>query len=94
MPVKLIKRGYKCSVRTDESSYVCEFQIYTDKAESSEKQLAAQVVKELTRELVGKNHHIYFDNFFTGVDLLFSLKKEKIFACGTVRSNRTGLPNL
>jgi len=82
---------YKCWVRADESSYVCEFQIYTGKAESSEKQLGARVVKDLTRELVGKNHHVYFDNFFTGVDLLFSLKKEKIFACGTVRSNRTGL---
>jgi len=46
----------------------------------------------LTRELVGKNHHVYFDNFFTGVDLLLSLKKEKIFAYGTVRLNRTGLP--
>jgi len=45
-----------------------------------------------TRELVGKNHHVYFDNFFTGVDLLISLKKDKIFACGTVHSNRTGLP--
>jgi len=92
MPAKPLKRGYKCWVCADEFSYVCEFQIYTGKAESSEKQLGARVVKDLTRELVGKNHHVYFDNFFTGVDLLLSLKKEKIFACGTVRSNRTGLP--
>jgi len=72
------------NVRADESSYVCKFQIYTDKTESSEKQLEARVVKDLTRELVSKNHHVYFDNFFPGIDLLLSLKEEKIFACGTV----------
>jgi len=92
LPAKPIKRGYKCWVRADESSYVCEFQVYTGKMQNSEKQLGARIVKDLTRELVGKNHHVYFDNFFTGVDLLISLKEDKIFACGTVRSNRTGLP--
>lgn len=92
MPAKPIKRGYKCWVRADQSGYVSEFQIYTGKAESSEKQLGARVVKDLTRELVGKNHHVYFDNFFTGVDLMISLKEDQIFACGTVRKNRTRLP--
>ncbi|XP_066581313.1 piggyBac transposable element-derived protein 4-like [Prorops nasuta] len=92
LPAKPIKRGYKCWIRADESSFVCEFQVYTGKTESCEKQLGARVVKDLTRELVGKNHHVYFDNFFTAVDLLISLKKDNIFACGTVRSNRAGLP--
>lgn len=92
MPAKPIKRGYKCWVRADESSYVCEFQIYTGKTDSTEKQLGARVVKDLTRELVGGNHHVYFDNFFTGVELMTSLKNDHIFACGTVRSNRQRLP--
>lgn len=92
MPLKPIKRGYKCWVRADASGYVCEFQVYTGKTESTEKQLGARVVKDLTRELVGNNHHVYFDNFFTGVDLMVSLKKDKIFACGTVRQNRSRLP--
>ncbi|XP_018401793.1 PREDICTED: piggyBac transposable element-derived protein 4-like [Cyphomyrmex costatus] len=92
MPAKPIKRGYKCWVRADSSSYVCEFQIYTGKTDGTEKQLGARIVKDLTREIVGGNHHVYFDNFFTGVDLLISLKNDHIFACGTVRSNRSGLP--
>lgn len=92
MPAKPIKRGYKCWVRADESSFVCEFQIYTGKTETTEKQLGPRIVKDLTRELVGKGHHVYFDNFFTGVELMIDLKKDTIFACGTVRSNRSRLP--
>lgn len=92
MPAKPIKRGYKLWTRADESCFICEFQVYAGKTESTEKQLGARVVKDLTRELVGGNHHVYFDNFFTGVDILVSLKRENIFACGTVRSNRSKLP--
>ena len=54
--------------------------------------MGTRVVKDLTRELVGGNHHVYFDNFFTGVQLLSSLKEDNIYACGTVRQNRSGLP--
>ncbi|XP_051168536.1 piggyBac transposable element-derived protein 3-like [Leptopilina boulardi] len=70
-----IKRGYKSWTRSDESGFVCEFQVYTGKSDSTEKQLGARVIKDLTRELVGGNHHVYFDNFFTGVDHLVALKK-------------------
>lgn len=92
MPAKPMKRGYKSWTRADESGYVCEFQLYTGKTDSVEKQLGSRVVKDLTRELVGGNHYVYFDNFFTSVELLSSLKRDQIFACGTVRSNRSGLP--
>ncbi|XP_058806429.1 piggyBac transposable element-derived protein 4-like [Phymastichus coffea] len=92
MSAKPIKRGYKCWTRADESGYVCQFQIYTGKADNTEKQLGTRVVKDLTRELVDGNHHVYFDNFFTGVEHLSSLKEDKINACGTVRQNRSGLP--
>lgn len=94
MPAKPVKRGHKCWTRADESGYVCEFQIYTGKAESTEKQLGARIVKDLTRELIDGNHHVYFDNFFTGVELLLSLKRDKIFACGTIRQNRSGQPRV
>lgn len=45
-------------------------------------------MKDLTRELVGKGHHVNFDNFFTGVELMIASKKYKIFACETVRCYR------
>nr|CAH7765393.1 unnamed protein product [Callosobruchus chinensis] len=44
---------------------MCQFQIYTGKpSQSAEKELGARVVKDLTRSLVGKGHHVYFDNYF------------------------------
>lgn len=94
MPNKPIKRGYKIWVRASSSGYVDQFQFYTGKvADSPEKQLGARVVTDLTRSLVGKFHKVYFDNFFTSLPLLRKLKKEHVYACGTIRKNRSGLPN-
>ncbi|XP_018306394.1 piggyBac transposable element-derived protein 4-like [Mycetomoellerius zeteki] len=94
MPMKPIKRGYKVWVRADESVFVCEFQIYVGKSDNNqlEKSLGSRVVKDLTRTIVGDNHRVFFDNFFTSTELMISLKTENIMACGTVRSNRVGLP--
>lgn len=71
----------------DGSSYVCEFQIYTGKAQGTEKELGSRVVRDLTRKLVGNNHHVYFDNFFTSVSLMIALKRKNIFACGTEKED-------
>lgn len=68
--MKPIKRGYKVWIRADESGFVCQFDIYTGKvADTTEKNLEARVIKELTRPLVGKGHKVYFDNFFNSVEL-------------------------
>lgn len=93
MPMKPIKRGYKVWVRADESGYICEFQVYTGKLNSVETSLGKRVVIDLTRNLVGKYHHVYFDNFFTSIELMEQLLNDGIYACGTVRANRKGLPN-
>ena len=50
------------------------------------------MVKSLTAELMGKNHHVFFDNFFTSERLLADLEKDRIYACGTARVNRVGFP--
>lgn len=94
MPLKPVKRGYKVWIRADESGYACQFQVYTGKVnDTAEKELGSRVVKDLTRDLVGKGHHIYFDNFFNSIALQKQLQAELIYACGTVRSNRKGLPD-
>ena len=70
MPVKLIKRDFKAWIRIDESNFVCEFQIYTGKINSTlEKELGPRVIKDITRNLVGKGHTIYFNNYFNSVPL-------------------------
>lgn len=93
MPQKPIKRGYKVWVRADEKGFVCEFQIYTGKIDGkTENLLGERVVKDLSRVLIGKYYNLYFDNYFTNVNLIITLKLEGILACGTIRSNRKELP--
>lgn len=41
---------------------------------------------------MGKNHICFFDNFFTSVPLMQLLKKNQIYACGTVNISRKFLP--
>ncbi|KAJ8971485.1 hypothetical protein NQ314_000676 [Rhamnusium bicolor] len=88
MPMKPVKRGYKVWMRCDQTGYVLQFQIYTGKIRNlTEKSLAERVVKDLSRNLVGKNHKLYFDNFFNSVPLQKDLLADKIYACGTARKN-------
>ena len=49
--------------------------------------LRANVV---TEPYVNSFRLIYFDNFFTGVDL--NLERANLYGCGTIRTNRKGFP--
>lgn len=57
----------------------------------SKKSLGWRVVKDLTRNIVGKFHTVYFNNCFTSVNLMISLKEDQILACESVHANRVGL---
>ncbi|XP_046687562.1 piggyBac transposable element-derived protein 4-like [Homalodisca vitripennis] len=94
MPLKPVKGGYKVWVRADESGFICEFQIYTGRLRDgrAEKLLGERVVRDLTEKIVGENHKVYFDNFFSSMDLLKVLQSQKIQACCTVRKDRVNLP--
>ncbi|XP_044755093.1 piggyBac transposable element-derived protein 4-like [Coccinella septempunctata] len=92
MPQKPIKRGYKIWVRANKSGYIAEFQIYTGKVDSAEKHLGTRVVKDLTKNIAGEYHKVYFDNYFTSMNLMNDLKNSKIHGCGIVRKDRKGLP--
>ena len=93
IPKKPIKRGFKVWTRADsKNGFVSEFQVYTGKKKGAETGLGTRVVKDLTRNIVGKNHHIYCDNFFTSIGLFQELLDKKIYACGTIRSNRKFFP--
>ena len=80
-------------VRADShNGYLCNFDIYTGKEESAEVNLGAKVVKKLSRMLVGKRYHLYSDNFLSSVSLMEDLLKDELYACGTFRKDRRGLP--
>lgn len=95
-PLKPIKRGYKLWCRSDMSGYMYEFEVYQGKDDSEFKRfgLGGSIVQKLTKSLVNKNHIIMMDNYFSSVELYEYLKSVGIYACGTIRSNRKGLPAL
>ena len=76
------------------NGYISQFECYTGKkGDTAEVGLGGNIVVRLTRDLVGKNYHIYMDNFFSSVSLYKSLLLDKIYSTGTLRSNRRYFPH-
>ncbi|XP_063757603.1 piggyBac transposable element-derived protein 4-like [Eleginops maclovinus] len=94
LPLKPTKWGIKVWVMAESSTgYVSNFQVYTGrKAGGSEKGLAHRVVMDLARPYFGSHLSIYMDNFYSGVPLFEDLSAHGLDACGTIRSNRKGIP--
>ena len=94
LPMKPTKRGLKVWMRANPHNGFChQVQVYTGRqGRNPEKNLASRVVKDLTADLQGNNHHVYMDNFFSSPDLFSDLLDMGVLACGTVRSTRRGMP--
>ena len=95
MLLKPVKRGIKVWECADTSNgYVCNLSVYTGKERHAnpERRIGYRVVHNLTRPLVGKNHHVFIDNFFSSIVLAENLLSDQIYVCGTVHSNRQGIP--
>lgn len=99
-PMKPIKRGYKIWARADMDGYMSKFSIYQGKNGETERVdapncfgLGEKVVLYHTNDLFGKNHKVYFDNYFSSVPLAEYLLMNKVFCCGTIRQNRKYLPS-
>ena len=95
LSLKSIKRGYKVRCLCDSiTGYSLNYQIYLGKEETSGKEipLGERVVFDLISGHNFQGEHLYFDNFFTSLRLLESLKLHNIKACGTIRPDRAGIP--
>lgn len=95
--MKPVKKGFKLWVLCDSTGFVKKFEVYQGRNEAFDNHLAnytlgEKVVLKLTEQEWGQNKIIYFDNYFTSIRLLEKLKLENTLACGTIRSNRKGLP--
>ncbi|XP_050465086.1 piggyBac transposable element-derived protein 4-like [Cataglyphis hispanica] len=91
---KPVKRGYKLWVLADKSGYCYRFDVYTGKVGNQvTKNLGEKIVNTLTSDLVENEHRVYFDNYFTSVNLLEILKSKQINACGVVNKMRKYLPS-
>ena len=79
------------------NGYFSLLEVYTGKKKGA---VEHRVVKDLTKELHGKWHHVYLDNFFTSFSLLSDQEKSGIYGygtarkdgCGTARKDRRGFP--
>lgn len=96
MPAKPTKYGIKVWMAADSSNgYVLNFDVYLGKEPNQRPRiygLGYDVVTSMIRPFMNKNHHVYFDNFFSSVKLLEHLASNDTYACATVRSNRKDLP--
>ena len=54
--------------------------------EARESALGKKTVLKLTEKLRDKHYHVYFDNYFTSIELLEELLQRETYGCGTVRS--------
>ena len=95
MPAKPTKYGIKVWMAADASNaFVVNHEVYLGKQPGRvlTNGLGHHVVMELMRPFLNKNHHVYFDNFFSSPKLLEGLQNEGTYACSTVRACRVGLP--
>jgi hypothetical protein len=95
MPAKPIKRGLKLFIRADaDTGYLNDFELYLGKHYDNASPLGSyfHVVERLTRSILNRRHKIYFDNAYTSIPLAVHLLQNGTYCCGTVRSNRRGLP--
>lgn len=95
MPAKPTKYGIKVWMAADSSNgYVLNFDVYLGKEPGQRRihGLGYDVVHKMVTPFMNKNHHVFFDNFFSSVRLLEHLRAQRTFACATVRVNRKDLP--
>lgn len=92
-PKKPNKWGYKIFVLCDTNGLVHNFEIYTGKIEPAPNEPdlgpSSNIVLRLTSIVqVNMSHLLFFDNWFSSLDLVTELHKKGIYTLGTVRQNR------
>ena len=83
--------GFKVFARAGISGMIYDFEVYTGKAMKlpGDLSVSANVVLRLVEKLPNdKNFKLYFDNWFSSVDLVFLLKERSIWSVATIRPNR------
>ena len=87
MPAKPTKYGIKIWMAADSSNgYVLNFDVYLGKGDGCRRiyGLGYDLVTKLIRPFMNRNHHVFFDNFFTSTKLLEHLEANDTYTCRTV----------
>ena len=89
--ISLNKWGFKVFTQAGVSGMMYDFEVYTGKSMKLPGNLgiSGNVVLWLLRNLEDhKDFKVYFDNWFTSVDLVKALKDSGFWAVGTIHQNR------
>ena len=94
IPIKPGRFGIKAFMLAESTiGYVLGSKVYTGKeANVVQKDLGKRAVMSLMELFLDKGYYVFMDNYYTSVGLFEGLEGRKTLACGTVRSNRLGLP--
>ncbi|XP_026736358.1 piggyBac transposable element-derived protein 4-like [Trichoplusia ni] len=97
LPKKRNRFGIKLFVMCDvQTGIIIDFIVYcgaaTEIIDPCNLGVGGAVVSTLIRDFFGSNRHLYVDNWYTSPVLLDYLHRNNIYACGTVKKNRVGMP--
>ena len=94
LPMKPGRFGIKAFTLAESSTgYLLNSKIYTGKEGNVvERDLGKKAVLCVMEPFLDKGYYVFMDNYYTSVALFEELEERKTLACGTVRSNRSGLP--
>lgn len=94
LPMKAGRFGIKSFTLAESSTgYLLNSKIYTGKEGNVvERDLGKKAVLCVMEPFLDKGYYVFMDNYYTSVALFEELEERKTLACGTVRSNRSGLP--
>ena len=95
IPSKPHKWGIKVWCLSESGTgYVTNWSMYTGKLkpDGSQRTATHRIVMDICDPILDKGRHVYMDNFFTSPALYTELAERQTGACGTLRTNRTGVP--
>lgn len=93
LPNKTHKYGIKLYKLCTPGGYTCNIKVYTGKeAQSESLGHSLKIVHKLLEILDLEGRILYADNFYSSIDLVRQLYELKMLYCGTLRSNRKGIP--
>ena len=75
------------------TGYMLHFDPYLGKvSEPMPFGLGHDIVLRMSSQFLDKGHHLYFDNYFSSVQLAEDLERRGTYMCSTIRLNRKGWP--
>lgn len=97
IPSKRSRFGIKLFLLCDSvTGYIYKLSVYVGdekaKAAAAGRSVTQNIVMNLMDGLLNLGHYLFMDNYYNSVDLTKDLLSNKTHVCGTIRSNRKGLP--